>query len=93
MVLSHNHPSGNDRPSEADDRLTEQFIKAGKLLDITIIDHVIIAGHLHYSYAEEECSRDEGCFVQAWAKKNKNSPKGGVLPYRFVCGNIKFAYL
>ena len=53
LVLSHNHPSGNDRPSEADDRLTEQFIKAGKLLDISIIDHVIIAGHLHYSYAEE----------------------------------------
>lgn len=53
LVLSHNHPSGNDRPSEADDRLTEQFIKAGKLLDITVIDHVIIAGHLHYSYAED----------------------------------------
>ena len=53
LVLSHNHPSGNDRPSEADDRLTEQFIKAGKLLDISIIDHVIIAGHLHYSYADE----------------------------------------
>ena len=53
LVLSHNHPSGNDRPSEADDRLTEQFIKAGKLLDTSIIDHVIIAGHLHYSYAEE----------------------------------------
>ena len=53
LVLSHNHPSGNDHPSEADDRLTEQFIKAGKLLDISIIDHVIIAGHLHYSYAED----------------------------------------
>ncbi|MFM8995074.1 MAG: RadC family protein [Bacteroidota bacterium] len=53
LVLSHNHPSGNDRPSDADDRLTDQFSKAGKLLDITIIDHVIIAGHLHYSYAED----------------------------------------
>jgi DNA repair protein RadC len=53
LVLSHNHPSGNDKPSEADDRLTEQFVKAGRLLDIGIIDHIIIAGHLHYSYAEE----------------------------------------
>lgn len=53
LVLSHNHPSGNDQPSDADNRLTRQFIEAGKFLDIAIIDHVIIAGSKHYSYAEE----------------------------------------
>jgi DNA repair protein RadC len=51
--MSHNHPSGNDKPSDADNRLTRQFVEAGKLLDITIIDHVIIAGNGYYSYAEE----------------------------------------
>lgn len=53
LVLSHNHPSGNNQPSEADNRLTQQFVEAGRLLDIVIIDHVIIAGNRHYSFAEE----------------------------------------
>jgi DNA repair protein RadC len=53
LVMSHNHPSGNDKPSDADNRLTRQFVEAGKLLDITIVDHVIIAGNGYYSYAEE----------------------------------------
>ena len=53
LVLSHNHPSGNDSPSESDRKLTKQFVHAGKLLDILVIDHVIIAGSRYFSFAEE----------------------------------------
>ena len=53
IVLCHNHPSGNDKPSDADRNLTKQFVQAGRLLDITVIDHIIIAGSRHFSFAEE----------------------------------------
>ncbi len=53
LVFSHNHPSGNDKPSDADRNLTKQFVQAGRLLDITVIDHIIIAGSSHFSFAEE----------------------------------------
>ncbi len=42
IVLAHNHPSGNLLPSEADINITEQLIKAGKIIGINILDHVII---------------------------------------------------
>lgn len=43
LIISHNHPSGETTPSQADLRLTKQFIEAGKLLDIAVLDHVIVA--------------------------------------------------
>jgi DNA repair protein RadC len=42
LILSHNHPSGNLKPSEADLRLTKKFKEACFLLDISLIDHIII---------------------------------------------------
>ncbi|MCP9200591.1 JAB domain-containing protein [Gramella sp. GC03-9] len=42
VILSHNHPSGTLKPSEADKRLTEKIKKAGELLDIKILDHLIL---------------------------------------------------
>ncbi|MFZ9631792.1 MAG: RadC family protein [Bacteroidia bacterium] len=53
IIMCHNHPSGNDSPSESDRKLTKQFVHAGKLLDILVIDHVIIAGSRYFSFAEE----------------------------------------
>ena len=44
MILIHNHPSGNPKPSTSDINLTNNLIKAGKFLDLPILDHVIIAG-------------------------------------------------
>ncbi|WP_339043997.1 JAB domain-containing protein [Cardinium endosymbiont of Tipula unca] len=41
IILAHNHPSGNPSPSPADIQLTRRFSKAGKLLDVTIMDHII----------------------------------------------------
>ena len=42
IILGHNHPSGNLRPSNADIHLTEQFVKAGKLMRLEVVDHLII---------------------------------------------------
>jgi DNA repair protein RadC len=39
----HNHPSGDPRPSEEDLRFTEELVKAGRLMDIGVLDHIIIA--------------------------------------------------
>lgn len=53
LVISHNHPSGNLNPSEADKRLTEKMIEGGKLLDIEIADHIIVAGNKYFSFKDE----------------------------------------
>ncbi len=53
IVLLHNHPSGNLRPSPEDDRLTRQLKDAGALLDIRVLDHVIITPSGYFSYADE----------------------------------------
>src|SRR5213593_551412 len=53
IVLVHNHPSGDLTPSREDLRLTRQLADAGKLLDINVHDHVIVAaGGAHVSFAE-----------------------------------------
>ena len=53
MVLGHNHPSGNTRPSKEDDRTTDQIVKAGKLLDIRVLDHIIFTRENYYSFNDE----------------------------------------
>jgi DNA repair protein RadC len=53
LVLAHNHPSGNLSPSEADRVLTQRIKDAGKLLDINLLDHVILAENGYYSFADE----------------------------------------
>ncbi len=53
IILCHNHPSGNLRPSAHDDRLTHQVHEAARLFNITLADHVIFADHGYYSYADE----------------------------------------
>lgn len=54
LILVHNHPSGECTPSAEDIRLTRQLVDAGKLLEITVHDHVIIAhgDNSHVSLAE-----------------------------------------
>ncbi|MBR1964610.1 MAG: DNA repair protein RadC [Muribaculaceae bacterium] len=53
IILVHNHPSGNCRPSTDDDRLTQRLKDGGKLLDISVLDHIIITENNKFSYAEE----------------------------------------
>lgn len=53
IILSHNHPSGNLKPSHADLSLTKKFYDAGKLLEITVADHLIISSEGYCSLANE----------------------------------------
>ncbi len=53
IILGHNHPSGNLRPSSQDDALTRKIKEAAALLDITVHDHIIVTPSGFYSYAEE----------------------------------------
>lgn len=53
LILCHNHPSGNLRPSAHDDRLTRQVQEAARLLNLNLADHVIFTDSGYYSYADE----------------------------------------
>jgi DNA repair protein RadC len=53
IILAHNHPSGNLKPSQEDLNLTKKFIEAGKMLDLFVVDHLIMADKLFYSFADE----------------------------------------
>jgi len=53
LILSHNHPSGNLKPSDADKQITNKIKDAGKMLDITLLDHVILTDEGYYSFADE----------------------------------------
>ena len=53
VILVHNHPSGNTKPSEADKRLTKQLSEAGKLLEIAVLDHIIFTDNSYFSFADE----------------------------------------
>jgi DNA repair protein RadC len=53
IILSHNHPSGNLKPSRADEELTKKIATAGMYLDIKVIDHIIVTSEGYYSFANE----------------------------------------
>jgi DNA repair protein RadC len=54
IILIHNHPSGNPAPSAKDIALTRKLIEGGKCLDITVLDHVIVAGATYFSFVDEK---------------------------------------
>jgi len=53
IILGHNHPSGNIQPSESDIRITQKLLDAGKLLEIAVLDHIILADNQYYSFSDE----------------------------------------
>ena len=53
IMLCHNHPSGNVIPSNADKQITNNLVKAGQLLEIKILDHIIIGNDNYFSFADE----------------------------------------
>jgi DNA repair protein RadC len=53
VILCHNHPSGNVKPSESDIRLTQKLKKAGSFLDLPVIDHIILGDGSYFSFADE----------------------------------------
>jgi len=52
IILCHNHPSGNLKPSEADIKLTHKLKEAGIMLDLPVLDHLIIGDEKYYSFAD-----------------------------------------
>jgi DNA repair protein RadC len=53
IILTHNHPSGNLYPSEADKQLTKKLKTASESLDIKVLDHIIVTEKSYFSFADE----------------------------------------
>ena len=54
LILAHNHPSNNPTPSEADVEITKKLVEADKVLNITVLDHILICGDgSYYSLGDE----------------------------------------
>ena len=53
IILAHNHPSGNEKPSTCDENLTKKIKSALLLLDIPVLDHIILTENSFYSFADE----------------------------------------
>lgn len=54
VILCHNHPSGNDKPSDTDIATTEKVRSGLQLLDIKTVDHIIITSESYYSFSEND---------------------------------------
>lgn len=52
IILAHNHPSGNLKPSNEDIRITKKIVESGKMLEIIVADHLIVSGDSYYSLAD-----------------------------------------
>ena len=53
IILIHNHPSGNPEPSNEDIRITKKIVETGKIMEIPVFDHLIIAGETYTSFIEK----------------------------------------
>lgn len=53
FICSHNHPSGNPSPSQADKNLTQSLQEAGRVLDIKLLDHIIVTADSHLSFSSK----------------------------------------
>jgi len=53
IIIAHNHPSGDPEPSRADLEITKDLVKAGEIIDIEVLDHVIIGKGRYWSWKED----------------------------------------
>ena len=53
IILAHNHPSGQLKPSSADINLTKKIKEGGQFLEIPVLDHIIVTSESYYSFADE----------------------------------------
>jgi DNA repair protein RadC len=53
IILAHNHPSGETKPSDHDIRLTKKLKEAADVLDIALLDHIIVGANTYFSFADE----------------------------------------
>jgi len=52
VLVIHNHPSGESSPSGADRTITQRLVEAGKIIQISLLDHVIVGANSHFSFRE-----------------------------------------
>jgi len=53
IIVAHNHPSGNLKPSTADIKMTEQIKEASKIMSMALLDHIILTSDTYYSFADD----------------------------------------
>lgn len=53
LMIAHNHPSGNLKPSRADEEMTQKIAGGAKLLDMKLLDHLVITADGYFSFADE----------------------------------------
>jgi DNA repair protein RadC len=53
LIMCHNHPSGNLKPSRADEQVTQKIKEAAKYHDIAVIDHLIVSEEGYFSFSDE----------------------------------------
>lgn len=53
LILCHNHPSGQLKPSEQDKKITDKIALSGKMLEVNVLDHLIVGNGHYYSFADE----------------------------------------
>ncbi len=53
VILCHNHPSGNLKPSEADIKLTKKMKEIGVIMETPVVDHIIVGNNNYFSFADE----------------------------------------
>jgi DNA repair protein RadC len=53
IIIAHNHPSGNPEPSKEDIAVTKKLVEAGKLIEISVFDHIIFADDTYTSLVEK----------------------------------------
>jgi DNA repair protein RadC len=53
LMIAHNHPSGNNKPSRPDEELTQKIAAGARLLDMKLLDHLVITTDGYYSFADE----------------------------------------
>ena len=54
IIVLHNHPTGNSNPSKADINLTNKLIRAGEIINIPILDHIIIGYNNYYNFRDNQ---------------------------------------
>ena len=57
VILSHNHPSGVPEPSNADKLITRRLMKALRLIDVRVLDHIVVGGDETFSFAQNDLLR------------------------------------
>lgn len=68
MIVAHNHPSGNTKPSDADIRMTKNIKDAAKYMEMEVLDHLIITRDSYYSFADDGMLGIENQTIQSHKK-------------------------